>query len=77
VTADTPTRIVCAPAPAGVIDDSRADVSFIAGFLVNKFPWHLPLYRQHQRLRAAGRSGSAFCPLAGVILLSFALSAAH
>ena len=47
-------RIVCAPAPAGVIDDSRADVSFIAGVLVDKFAWHLPLYRQHQRLEAAG-----------------------
>jgi hypothetical protein len=47
-------RIVCAPAPAGVIDDSRADVSFIAGVLVDKFAWHLPLYRQHQRLAAAG-----------------------
>jgi transposase len=47
-------KIVCAPAPAGVIDDSRADVSFIAGVLVDKFAWHLPLYRQHQRLEAAG-----------------------
>jgi len=51
-------RIVCAPAPAGVIDDSRADVSFIAGLLVDKFAWHLPLYRQHQRLEAAGISVS-------------------
>ena len=47
-------RIVCAPAPAGVIEDSRADVSFVAGVLVDKFAWHLPLYRQHQRLAAAG-----------------------
>jgi transposase len=47
-------RIVCAALPAGVIDDSRADVSFIAGVLVDKFAWHLPLYRQHQRLAAAG-----------------------
>jgi len=47
-------RIVCAPAPQSVIDDSRADVSFIAGVLVDKFAWHLPLYRQHQRLAAAG-----------------------
>lgn len=47
-------RIVCAPAPQSVIDDSRADVSFIAGVLVDKFCWHLPLYRQHQRLEAAG-----------------------
>jgi transposase len=47
-------QIVCAPAPTGVIEDSRADVSFIAGVLVDKFAWHLPLYRQHQRLQASG-----------------------
>ena len=44
----------CAPAPAGVIEGSRADVSFIAGMMVDKFAHHLPLYRQHQRLRDAG-----------------------
>src|SRR5574337_229665 len=44
----------CAPAPLGVLEGSRADVSFVAGVLVDKFAWHLPLYRQHQRLLAAG-----------------------
>jgi transposase len=44
----------CPPAPMGVIEGSRADVSFIAGVLVDKFAWHLPLYRQHQRLINAG-----------------------
>lgn len=44
----------CPPAPSGVIEGSRADVSFIAGVMVDKFAWHLPLYRQHQRLLAAG-----------------------
>lgn len=44
----------CPPAPVGVIEGSRADVSFIAGVLVDKFCWHLPLYRQHQRLLDAG-----------------------
>lgn len=44
----------CAPAPAGVIDGSRADVSFIAGLLIDKLVYHLPFYRQHQRLAAAG-----------------------
>lgn len=44
----------CAPAPVGVIEGSRADVSFIAGLIVDKFLWHLPLYRQHQRLMQAG-----------------------
>ncbi|MBL0354876.1 MAG: hypothetical protein IPP03_20365 [Dechloromonas sp.] len=41
--------LVCANAPAGVIEGSRADVSFVAGLLIDKFAYHLPLYRQHQR----------------------------
>jgi transposase len=44
----------CPGAPAGVIEGSRADVSFIVGVMLDKFEWHLPLYRQHQRLIAAG-----------------------
>jgi len=50
---DTQT-LSCPPAPTGVIDGSRADVSFIAGMLVDKFAYHQPLYRQHQHLRDAG-----------------------
>jgi transposase len=46
-------QIVCLPAPAGVLEGSRADVSFAAG-LLDKFAWHIPLYRQHQRLEASG-----------------------
>ncbi len=46
--------ISCPPAPAGVIAGSRADVSLCAGLLVDKFAYHLPLYRQHQRLADAG-----------------------
>jgi transposase len=46
--------IVCPAPPAGVIEGSRADVSFIAGLLLDKFAYHLPLYRQHQRLTDAG-----------------------
>jgi transposase len=42
------------PAPPAIIERSVADVSFIAGLLVDKFTYHLPLYRQHQRLQAAG-----------------------
>lgn len=44
----------CPPAPVGVIEGSRADVSFIAGMMVDKFAYHLPLYRLHLRLRDAG-----------------------
>jgi transposase len=50
---DTQT-IHCPAAPAGVIEGSRADVSFLVGLLLDKFAWHLPLYRQHQRLFDAG-----------------------
>ena len=32
----------------------RADVSVVAGVLTDKFCYHLPLYRQHQRLTASG-----------------------
>jgi transposase len=44
----------CAPAPQGVLDGSRADVSFLAGLIVDKFLYHLPLHRQHQRLLNSG-----------------------
>ena len=47
-------RLVCAPAPVNVLEGSRADVSFVAGMLVDKFAYHLPLYRQHQRLEQSG-----------------------
>lgn len=42
------------PAPPAVLPGSYADVSLLAGMLVDKFRFHLPLYRQHQRLLAAG-----------------------
>ena len=44
----------CPPAPPAVLEKSCADVSFLAGLLIDKFTYHLPLYRQHQRLTAAG-----------------------
>lgn len=47
-------EFLCPPAPAAVFDRSIADVSFLAGLLVDKFAYHLPLYRQHQRLGDAG-----------------------
>ena len=40
--------------PVNVIERSVVDVSFIAGMLVDKFEYHLPLYRQHQRLTHSG-----------------------
>lgn len=47
-------RLISATAPLGVLDHAQVDVSFIAGMLVDKFVYHLPLYRQHQRLKAEG-----------------------
>lgn len=41
-------------APASVIPGSYADVSLLAGMVVDKLRYHLPLYRQHQRMAAAG-----------------------
>ena len=41
-------------APAGLFDRSFADVSLIAGLLIDKFLYHLPLHRQHQRMAMAG-----------------------
>jgi transposase len=46
--------LVCAPAPPAVLERSVADVSLLAGLLIDKFRFHLPLYRQHQRLATAG-----------------------
>ena len=34
-----------------MLESSLADVSFLDGMLVEKFCYHQPLYRQHQRLR--------------------------
>lgn len=51
---DKSTQLVCAPAPVSVFEKSHADVSFLAGLLIDKFQYHLPLYRQHQCLQASG-----------------------
>lgn len=42
------------PAPVNVLDRSIADVTLLVGLLVDKFQYHLPLYRQHQRITQAG-----------------------
>lgn len=47
-------RLAEVPAPSTVFDNSLADVSLLGGLLVDKFLYHLPLYRQHQRLADAG-----------------------
>jgi transposase len=44
----------CPPAPPAVLEKSFADVSLLAMILIDKFVFHLPLYRQHQRLLSCG-----------------------
>ncbi|MGV6853204.1 MAG: IS66 family transposase [bacterium] len=46
--------LIQVPAPSNVLEKTVVDVSFLAGMLVDKFAYHLPLYRQHQRLKEAG-----------------------
>ena len=46
--------IIVADPPQTVFPRSFADVSLLAGILVDKFRYHLPLYRQHQRMTASG-----------------------
>lgn len=47
-------QLITLSAPESIFGGSLADVSFLAGMLVDKFAYHLPLYRQHQRLAQAG-----------------------
>lgn len=47
-------EISCPPAPSSPLPGTYADVSLLAGMIVDKFRYHLPLYRQHQRIQAAG-----------------------
>ena len=44
----------CPPAPASVLERCVADVSLLVNLVVDKVRYHLPLYRQHQRMAAAG-----------------------
>lgn len=44
----------CPPAPPAVFEKSFPDVSLVANLLIDKFVFHLPLYRQHQRMQQAG-----------------------
>ena len=42
------------PAPTNVLEGCYADVSLLAGLMVDKGVYHLPLYRQHQRMLDSG-----------------------
>jgi transposase len=47
-------KLSCPSVPDSVFEKSHADVSFLVGLLIDKFLYHLPLYRIHQRLESAG-----------------------
>ena len=47
-------ELITPAAPPAVLERSFADVSFLVGMLIDKFLYHLPLYRQHQRLKDSG-----------------------
>ena len=42
------------PAEEGVLSQAQVDVSALADILVEKFIYHMPLYRQHQKLQDEG-----------------------
>lgn len=46
--------LITISAPDGLWAGAMVDVSVVAGIVVDKFVYHLPLYRQHQRLRMNG-----------------------
>jgi hypothetical protein len=41
------TKLSCPAVPDSVFEKSHADMSFLAGLLIDKFQYHLPLYRLH------------------------------
>ena len=47
-------ELVTARMPSNVLERTAADVSLLAGMLVDKFSYHLPLHRQHRRMGDAG-----------------------
>jgi transposase len=42
------------PAPTNVLEGCYCDVSLLAGLVVDKTVYHLPLHRQHQRMLDSG-----------------------
>jgi transposase-like protein len=43
-------RVVSPPAPPRVINSAYADISLLVGMCIDKFLYHLPINRQHQRM---------------------------
>jgi transposase len=47
-------KLITTPAPPAIFENSIADISFLARLGIDKFLYHMPLYRQEQRLKASG-----------------------
>ncbi len=47
-------ELVTAPAPESVFERSYADVTLLSGILVDKFQYHMPLFRQRSRMTQCG-----------------------
>ncbi len=47
-------KLTAPPMPDNVLEKTMVDVSFLAGMLIDKFVYHMPLYRQHQKLQQSG-----------------------
>ena len=56
-------EILCAETPPAVFPGCTADVSVLAGLMINKGRYHLPIYRQHQRMTDGGLILSRQTPL--------------
>ena len=56
-------EIVCAEAPPAIFPGCTADVSVLAGLMIDKGLYHLPIYRQHQRMTDGGLILSRQTPL--------------
>jgi transposase len=47
-------QLVSTTAQPGVLDHAQVEVSMLAGMAIDRFVYHVPLYRQHQRLKDEG-----------------------
>ena len=76
-------ELVNQPAPEAVFERSYADATLLAGILVDKFQYHMPLFRQHQRMAQSGikisrtnltswthRTAALFAPIYNAVLAS-------
>lgn len=76
-------KLISTPMPDSIFSGCYADTNFMVGMLIDKFKYHLPLYRQQQMIQDAGiylprstlsnwviRAGEILRPLYGELLES-------